>query len=566
MNLERLVRFEADRTIAAVRIALAALSLFAIWLDPAEPARYINTVYTLHLVYVAYSTIIAAIVFTGVRMRWLPIATHIFDIIIFSVFQYLTRGPSSPFFIYFIFFLFCSALKWGWRGTLAAIPIVVGSFVVMGMSMSQTLGPTDFELNRFIIRIGYLTMVGGLLVYLGLHESKLRDEIRRLAEWPPIATSDDESLANVLAYACELVRAKGAVLVWTPDEEPRIEFAAWRRDTLDRRSLPPDAIDAISATPLTDALWISEGPFSEHTHIDLRTHDGIGVWTGMPVHELLLPLLGAGPVMSGPYRTEQLSGRVFFTDVESPAVESFGLLAAVARQVGMTIDHMLSLRRQRAVDVGEERIRLAGDLHDGVLQSMTGVRLELQRVAGGLMTADADARDRLLTLERALALEQRELRLFIEDLRPLVHPVEAGSLAERLDSLQKRLSEQWNVPIIVRVDAARGSNAPSADAALVPLVNEAVVNALKHAHPSRVSVDVVRDGQNDTRITVVDDGRGFTFRGRVEHETLVARGMGPRSLRERVVTLGGRLDIDSDVGGSRIEMWIPARGPRITTL
>ena len=538
MNLERLVRFEPDRTIAAVRIALAALSLFAIWLDPAGPARYVNTMYSLHVAYVIYSAMIAAIVLAGSRMRWLPIATHAFDIIIFSVFQYLTLGPSSPFFIYFIFFLFCSALKWGWRGTLAAIPIVVGSFVVMGISMSQTLGPTEFELNRFIIRIGYLTMVGGLLAYLGLHESKLRDEIRRLAEWPPIATSDEESLTNVLAYACELVRANGVVLVWTPDEEPRIEFAAWHAGTLDRRSLPPDAAEVISALQLDDALWMSEES---------------------------MPNVGAGPIMSAPLGTDQLSGRIFFTEVETPGVESFGLLAAVARQVGITIDHMLSLRRQRAVDVGEERIRLARDLHDGVLQSMTGVRLELQRIAGGLMTAEADARDRLLTLERALALEQRELRLFIEDLRPLVRPAEAGSLTERLDSLQKRLSEQWNVPIIVRVDAAHEPHASSADAALVPLVNEAVVNALKHAHPSRVSVDVVRDGQNDTRITVVDDGRGFTFRGRVEHETLVARGLGPRSLRERIVSLGGRLDIDSGVGGSRIEMWIPARSPRITT-
>ena len=557
MNLERLVRFEADRTIAIVRVALAALTLFAIWLDPAEPARYVNTVYAMHVGYVVYSAMIAAIVLAGLRMRWLPIATHVFDIIIFSVFQYLTMGPSSPFFIYFIFFLFCSALKWGWRGTLAAIPIVVISFVIMGVSMSETLGPTDFELNRFVIRIGYLTMVGSLLVYLGLHESKLRDEIRRLAEWPLIEGSEDASLTSVLTYACALIGAGGAVLVWTPDEEPRVEVAAWRGNVLVRRRVAPDTMEEISPSPLTNALWTSNATLSAQSHIDLQADGKAAEWTGMPVPEALRPLVGLGPILSAPFHTDQVSGRVFFTDVETPAVESFGLLAAVARQVGMTLDQLLSLGRQRSVDVGEERIRLARDLHDGVLQSMTGVRLELQRIAGGLVSSEAEARDRLLTLERALALEQRDLRLFIEDLRPLSRLADKGSLAEQLDSLRHRLGGQWKVPITIQVNAPQTAHDAAADAALVPLVNEAIVNALKHAHPSRVSVDIVRDENGHTRVTVVDDGRGFPFQGRIKHDALIARDLGPRSLRERVMALGGRMDIESGVGGSRIDVRIP---------
>ncbi len=433
----------------------------------------------------------------------------------------------------------------------------MGSFVIMGISMSRTIGPTDFELNRFIIRIGYLAMVGVLLVYLGRHESQLRDEIRQLALWPsPVDGNDDEAVSGMLKYACGLMLAHRAVLVWTPEEEPRTELALWSHRGLERRRLAPDAVDPAGPATLAESSWISKDSLSAHGDIDTLVDDKAGRWTGLPVHEALATLIGEGPVASAPFRTEQLAGRVFFVDVEVPRVESLALLAAVARQVGMSLDRLASIRRQRVLDVGDERNRVAQDLHDGVLQSLTGVRLELQRVAGGLPPVEAESRNRLLTLERALALEQRELRLFIEDLKPFVRPAAEGSLVDRLDSLRRRLSEQWNVPIAVRVDA-RVSLDRAADEAMVPLVNEAIVNALKHAHPSRVSVDVVRDG-DQTRVTVVDDGRGFAFAGRLEHEALAASGLGPVSLRERMAALGGRLNIESSTAGSRLDLLIPA--------
>jgi signal transduction histidine kinase len=88
------------------------------------------------------------------------------------------------------------------------------------------------------------------------------------------------------------------------------------------------------------------------------------------------------------------------------------------------------------------------------------------------------------------------------------------------------------------------------------MLHEAIVNALKHGHPSRVAVAVdVADGR--LVLTVTDDGRGFPFQGQVEHETLLRDGIGPLSLRDRVEALGGRLSVDSSPSGSRIEMSLP---------
>src|SRR5689334_9578442 len=105
-----------ERHIAMARVGLAAASLFAVWLDPAEPGRAVELTYSLHATYVAYSIALAMVMWRREGVERLPLITHGTDIVVASVFQYLTLGPSSPFFIYFVFALFSAALRWGPRG------------------------------------------------------------------------------------------------------------------------------------------------------------------------------------------------------------------------------------------------------------------------------------------------------------------------------------------------------------------------------------------------------------------------------------------------------------------
>ena len=89
------------------------------------------------------------------------------------------------------------------------------------------------------------------------------------------------------------------------------------------------------------------------------------------------------------------------------------------------------------------------------------------------------------------------------------------------------------------------------------MVREAIVSALKHAHPSRVSVDVLALNVDTLQIIVSNDGSGFRFLGRRDHEALFAAGGGPESLRDRVESMGGSLAIESMPTGSRVEITIP---------
>jgi hypothetical protein len=191
--LSRLAYAKAERTIASTRVVLAALSLFAIWFDPSDPARHPSLTYALYYGYVGYALVIAAIVWSGWRVNWLPLATHVADLGIFSAFQFLTTSTPNPIFMYFVFVLFCAALRWGWTGTLRTIPLVVVLLVVMGSSLSRGIIPTEAEMNRLVIRVGYLVMIGALLVYLGRHEANRRDEIQQLGSLQKI-------IVNTICY------------------------------------------------------------------------------------------------------------------------------------------------------------------------------------------------------------------------------------------------------------------------------------------------------------------------------------------------------------------------------
>src|SRR5262245_3317804 len=143
----RFSRARAERTIAATRVLIASFTLYAIWLDPTQPARFTEITYLLHIGCVGYAVALAAVMWRRPSTGWLPIATHAVDIVVFTVFQFLTQGPSSPFFNYFIFSLFCAAVRWGWRGTLVTSGVVGFAFVSIAV-ISATLAPEElFDLN-----------------------------------------------------------------------------------------------------------------------------------------------------------------------------------------------------------------------------------------------------------------------------------------------------------------------------------------------------------------------------------------------------------------------------------
>jgi signal transduction histidine kinase len=556
----RLPRARAERTIAATRIAIASFSLYAVWLDPAQPERFTRITYLLHIGCIGYAIVLAGVMWRRPSTGWLPIVTHVIDIVVFSLAQYFTLGPSSPFFNYFIFSLFCGAVRWGWRGTLATAPAVGIAYLAIAVSMRFTLGPTEFDLNRFIIRSGNLVVFSVLLVYLGRHEAHLRDDIRRLAGWPATVGDDAQAeIVRVMQYAASIVAARQVVAIWEPDQEPRVQLAVWRPEGVRLSRHASRDFEPWVSEQLTDTSFVYVRRADSPDSVTAAGGRTLAVPSGRAIHPRLASHLESWILASAPFKTERLSGRVFFGALDdATTVEILPLVEVVAREIGGSIDQCEMHGRARQLAIGEERIRVARDLHDGVLQSLTGVRLELQSLAGHLDGGSlVETRERLIAMERALATEQRELRFFIEGLQPIRAETRPdGTLGSRLEELTKQLAARWKTPVTLRLTTPTAPLSAEIEQALPRMIHEAVVNALKHGQPSRVSVMLHGDG-DDLRVVIADDGHGFPLEGRFDHDTLMRQNLGPVSLCERVRSLGGAVSVDSSASGSRVEIRLP---------
>ena len=183
----------AERLIAAGRVVLAASSLFAVWLDPTEPAKFAPVAYSLLAAYLVYAVGLALWV---ARAAVLPganrLLSHAFDLVFFSLFTYFTSGPASPFIAYFVFSLVCATLRWQWRGTFWTALVALATFLGLGVYYAEILRDPSFELTPFIIRAVYLAVYAVLLGYLGIHEERTRREMAMLAAWPAPASAGTE--------------------------------------------------------------------------------------------------------------------------------------------------------------------------------------------------------------------------------------------------------------------------------------------------------------------------------------------------------------------------------------
>jgi signal transduction histidine kinase len=555
----RMLPSRTERTIVIFRVVLAISSLFAVWLDPNDAQRYLFPTYTLHSVYVVYAIALAFYAWNRQESgRWL-LVTHLCDIAMCAIFQILSLGPSSsPFFTYFVFSLFCGALRWGWRGTLRTAGLVITLFLIMGISMRHTIGPNAFDLERYVIRAFYLTVVAGLLMFLGQHEARLRRNIVRLARWPSATGLDGhEGLSRVIEHAAQIVGATHALVAWEADDEPWMHLATWSPAGLTVTRHGPSEFHPLVPLELDAAIVLCTTTGAERSCVFLDQDGGHVQWDGVAVHPGLARRLDGVGLVSAPIRSERIDGRVFFTDLLAPTSELMTMTGVVSREIGSSLEQISMAEHLREIAASEQRLRVARDLHDGVLQSLTGIRFELQDVAAELNTDESRAqRQRLLAIERSLAIEQRELRMFINSLKPRPEVSAENALLKNLDALRDRVAFEWKVPLTIRVGPRVAAIPLSIERAIPPMVHEAVVNALKHGDPSRIRVDL--DVEDDLlRIIVADDGHGFPFRGRYDHQTLVEARLGPTSLRERAASLGGTLMIDSQGSGSRVEIALP---------
>lgn len=553
-------RIRAERLIATSRLVLAAFSLLAVWFDPYAPTAHGQMLYILLLGYVGFSLAMAAIVWLAhVPLGRLGLVSHVLDVSLFSVLTYLTEGPTSPFFTYFMFSIVGATLRWHLRGALWTAAVALVAFNGIGIYGSEVMNDPSFEENRFIIRSVYLAVMAGLLGYLGAYENRRRREMSALASWP-WAAAREQAIPNpeILESAAQILGAPRVLLTWEEPDEPWLLLATWSEGEFRSWREAPATYHPVVAEPLAGLTFLSKNVRAPVPVVLRRGPDELPGWRGVPVHPALQSRFAITSVLCLPLHGECMEGHLFALDKRSMTGDDLLLGEIVAHQVVSSMDQSLLSRRLRQAAAAEERIRLSRDLHDGVLQTLTGAALQLQTVQRLWDAEPGEAKERMAGIQRLIADEQRNLRGFIRDsqLAPAGLTTGTGGLHAGLRELVQRLEGLWGLRVTLQLDHLEDQSSDAIAYDLCLVVQEALVNVARHAAATSVQVEVASEN-GQTRIVVADDGRGFPFFGEYDHAALTGLGLGPVMLKERVKSLGGTLAIRSTPRGARLDIRVP---------
>jgi signal transduction histidine kinase len=572
-----------ERWLATARVFLAVSALVAVRLDPGE-IRYSPWAYGLFAFYIAQGVLIMLLL----RQREQSTASfrllvHAADVIWPALIGLFATGRGSPFFLFFVFVLAAAAYRWGlWEtiGTAAsAVALLWIESLVLRLGFFQwfdsillrsnfsplRVDPTDFEPKHLFMRSAYLLVMGLLLGYLAEQQKQLRAEravIARIAGKARVESGLTGTLQEILGELLSMYGARRGLVASQESNSHRVFVGE-----LGVAGAGPSALHWLEPLPTDPTTYLFESDaetcyVSQNgaEHVVLRGLDKVGQRIRTNSAAFLDRLRKQQQfqnllVISFVFGSEWW-GRIFLLDPGSVGEieEELRFLQELVRQVGPAVYNVYLLRRLRLRAGAVERARFARELHDGAVQSLIAVEMQVDvlRRQSGKSGPITDELGRIQGLLREEVLKLRELMQQMKSL-----DVDSRRLLGFLADAVERFQRETGISARFLSDLDHLEMPQPVCREVARIVQESLVNVRKHsgARQALVRLSSISDRWS---LVIEDDGNGFPFAGRLSHLELDTLGRGPQVIKERVRVIKGELTIESVPGqGSRLEINIP---------
>jgi two-component system sensor histidine kinase UhpB len=207
----------------------------------------------------------------------------------------------------------------------------------------------------------------------------------------------------------------------------------------------------------------------------------------------------------------------------------------------------LNERLMRAQE--DERMRIAGELHDGVLQQLTSFTLRMGTAIVKL-PSDSETKTRIKQLQKELMQMGTEIRHLSHELHPAV--LQEAGLPAALSSYCAEFSKVRSIPVTCEAEERAAELSPGAALCLYRIAQETLGNVAKHSKAKRAEVRLSRSNGN-VCLSVSDDGVGF-------NADATSGGLGLINMSERMHLLNGTFECHSEPGrGTRVRVTVPFR-------
>ncbi|HRD48819.1 MAG TPA: type IV pili methyl-accepting chemotaxis transducer N-terminal domain-containing protein [Candidatus Contendobacter sp.] len=263
------------------------------------------------------------------------------------------------------------------------------------------------------------------------------------------------------------------------------------------------------------------------------------------------PLDARNEMFSIPVKDQGLQFGVLI--VRNPGLEAVAawqlpLLEVVARHIAATLRAKEQAEHHWQLELLEERNAIARELHDSLAQSLSYLKIQTSRLQAPLSGSETALKACIIVAElrKGLNSAYRQLRELITTFRlKMEHP----RFEDNLDEVAREFSRRGPVPVDLDCASWQCKLKPNEQIHVMHIIREALNNAVKHAHASRITIQLSTPDSGEAIITVSDNGVGLPVNPERENH------FGLSIMRERARYLGGTLDLQPQpAGGLRVQL------------
>ena len=242
---------------------------------------------------------------------------------------------------------------------------------------------------------------------------------------------------------------------------------------------------------------------------------------------------------------------LFYRDAHEASSAERHMLESLGQHLGVAIESLRLASRDRELAIAEERNLLAQELHDSIAQALAFLNLQTQMLRKALAVPDPAETTRILDeIQAGVQESYADVRELLVHFRTRVAE---GDVEHGIRTLLARLEHQTGMRTEFRATGAAMPLAPDDQLQVMHILQEAVSNVRKHAHATRVEVELARGP--DYAFRVRDDGRGFDP-GAARDDA--AAHVGLRIMQERAARIGGTVTVASRPGhGTEVVLHVP---------
>jgi signal transduction histidine kinase len=569
-----------ERWLATARVFLAICALLAIRMDPTR-LGYSPAAYGLFGFYMGNSILILMLLRRRKQSTSsFRILVHTFDIVWPAFISVFAEGPRSPFFLFFIFVLTAAAYRWGLWETLATAAAEVALLwmesVVLLHGWLAPVGALpwpawaglrvnldEFQPQRLFMQSVYLLVMGLLLGYLAEQQKHLRAEkaaVTRILAKARVESGLTGTLQQILGEVLTMYGSARLLIAAQESHSQRVFLGELRADKgatsefvwLD--SSPRDAATYLGDFPgdVCSAIreagrWPILALDREGNQITVEQTDAL---TRLSEFQPFNTVIAVSFLLGGEWR-----GRVFLFDPsrQGEKLEELRFLLDLVRQIGPAVYNVYLLHRLRRRAGAAERARFARELHDGAVQSLIAVEMQVD-----VLRRQADAQGpiggELGRIQGLLREEVLKLRELMQQMKSI--DVDAQRLLSVLNDTVERFQRETGISARFVTELEEFDMPQKVCRELLRIVQEGLVNVRKHSQARHA---LVRLGSTESlwTLSLEDDGKGFPFSGRLTQAEMDDIGKGPMIIKERVRLIGGELTVESNPGqGSRLEVTV----------